>query len=97
MSIPDWWEATLLTVGAFSVWRLLAIDVILKRPRDWLLGGFSPERGEAVDKFVLCPWCFGFWILLAEWGLWQLWPHAVLVAVVPFAMRAGVGMLGERQ
>ena len=104
MSIPDWWEFVLLTLAAFRVWRLISEDTILERPRRYVTG--LPQRwkeGDALPKgyreylaiFIECPWCAGFWISVAWWGAWQIWPHGAVVAAVPFAISALVPLLAK--
>jgi hypothetical protein len=94
--IPEPYELVLLALAAFRVWKLVADDRILDRPRDWLIarmGGDSP-RAVYWSDFLVCPWCAGFWITLAWWGAWYAWPDAVIVAV-PWAISAVVGLLGS--
>jgi Protein of unknown function (DUF1360) len=50
--------------------------------------------GEHVGTLLECPWCAGFWITLAWWGAWQLWPFGTAIAAVPLAASAIVGLLG---
>jgi len=92
------WAFVLIAVASYRVWRLLAEDTILDRPRRWALrlgswreGQPAPEGYRAkVGEFVACPWCMGFWIALAWWGAWQLWPEGAVVPAVPFALSAAV-------
>lgn len=85
--------AEIVVVGlvSYRLWRLLAIDGILNRPREWVLGA-SVGRHE----FLACPWCSGWWvtglITLIAWQtgltsdpLW-VWPAASVVC----------GWLGEQ-
>lgn len=80
MSIPDWWETVLLALAAYRVWRLLAEDTILDRPRAWLVGlsGWTAGRPTPLSyrawlaEFVTCPACFGFWVSLAWWLAFQI-------------------------
>ncbi len=88
MSVPSWWPFLLLALAAFRVWRLLAEDTILDRPRERIVR--TLPKGE---EFVTCPWCAGFWVSLAWWVGWQVWPHWTLVAAVPFAVSAVVGLI----
>jgi hypothetical protein len=98
--IPGAWAFVLLAAAAARVWLLLAEDKILTRPRDWVLdrldhvyGNYDSKRaGTTWFEFVNCAWCFGFWIGLAWWGAWLLWPHATVVASVPFAISLVVGL-----
>ncbi len=98
--IPSPWEFALLALAAFRVWKLIGDDAVLDRPRDrfllWLEGKADDHwRSVAsVDYFITCPWCAGFWIALAWWGAWLVWPYGGIVASVPFALSAVVGYLG---
>ena len=104
MSIPNWYEIILLALAAFRVWRLLAEDDILDRPRRYvtrLPRSWQPDDPlgmryrASLAAFISCPWCLGFWIVVAFWAAWQAWPHAVLVISVPLAVSAVVGALGS--
>lgn len=104
MNVPDWWTLALLGLAAFRIYRLFAKDTILDTPRGWLVGlppdweeGRPVPSGyrEKVADFLVCPWCLGFWVALAWWGAWQLWPHGTLVAAAPFAISAAVGLISK--
>jgi len=86
LSIPNWYEAALLALAAWRTFQLLADDEILDIPRRYVTGRMS----EYWKDFLLCPYCFGFWIAIAWWAAWQLWEHGTLVVAVPFALSAGV-------
>lgn len=100
MSIPDWWEAVLLALASWRCFQLLALDDILDRPRRYVtrLDPRWKKDGDAVGSkyrfelanFITCPYCAGFWITLAWWGAWLLWPHGTLVAAVPLVLHAGM-------
>ncbi len=102
-AIPNWYALSLLGLAAFRLWRLLAEDDILNRPRDrlseWSLLGHWDREGEpgnpAMD-FVMCPWCFGAWIAVGWWLTWIWQPHWTLVIAIPFALSALVGLIGSR-
>lgn len=105
VSIPDWWAFLLLAGGAFRTWKLLAEDDILDRPRRYLLrlGSEWTKEGDPVPddyrlgwaEFLTCAWCSGAYAVLAWWIAWQIAPHATLVAAVPFALSAAVGIIGQ--
>lgn len=103
MSVPNWYELALLALAAFRVFRLIAEDDILDRPRSWALRYGDWREGQALPvgyrakwaEFLTCPWCAGFWISLAWWGAWQLWPHGTTVATVPFVISAAVGLVAK--
>ena len=94
MSIPNWYETLLLGLAAYRVWRLLAEDVILDRPRAWVVGLSDWTAGqrtpasyrEGLAEFITCPACAGFWCSLGWFGVFQLWEHGTVVAAVPFAI-----------
>lgn len=87
-AVPSWWPFLLLALAAFRTWRLLAEDTILDGPRARLV-----QRMPKGEEFVTCPWCAGFWIALAWWLAWEAWPHGTLVAAVPLAISAIVGVV----
>ena len=103
MSIPNWYETLLLGLAAYRGWRLLAEDVVLDRPRAWLVGLSDWTAGqrtpasyrEGLAEFLTCPWCAGAWIAIGWWALWQWQPHFALVASVPFAISVVVGALAS--
>lgn len=97
MNVPNWYSLTLLALAAFRTWRLLAVDDILNVPRryvtrlpkGWKEGDPVPANyNYALPAFIACPWCLGFWLSLAWWGLWQAWPHGTLVAASVAAVSA---------
>lgn len=101
MTVPSPWIAVLLVAASYRLWRLLAEDTILERPRRWLVR--LPQEwkdGEAIPDeykekwalFITCPWCAGFWISLALWGIWQIENHWTEVFMVPLAISAAVGI-----
>jgi hypothetical protein len=109
MSVPDPYALVLLALGAMRLARLLGWDSLLERPRSWLTGwtekgdrrivrpgtataAFRPDR-KALMTFLHCPWCFGFWVAIACWGGFEIWPRATLVAMAPLALSAIVGLV----
>lgn len=105
MEIPNWYELLLLALAAFRVWRLLAEDEILDRPRRFILrlGVEWEKEGDPVPAdyrggwalFLTCYWCMGFWVSVAAWGAWQIAPHETLVLAVPFALSALVALVAQ--
>jgi hypothetical protein len=104
MNVPDWWTLILLGLAAYRMFRLIAMDTLLDTPRGWLVRlppgwreGMALPRGyrSRLAEFLVCPWCLGFWVALAWWGAWQLWPHGVLVVAAPFAISAVVGLVAQ--
>lgn len=76
----------LLTLAAWRTFQLISADDILDRPRRYV----TARLNETWNDFIDCPYCAGFWIAVAWWGAWQIWPHGTLVVAVPFAFSAGV-------
>lgn len=104
MKIPDWYQLILLVLASFRIWRLLAEDTILDKPRNKLLrlGKWKAEGDPVPLKyrkewgvFLQCPWCLGFWVTLAWWGGFQVSPHWAIVAAVPWAISAVVGAIAH--
>lgn len=46
-------------------------------------------------RLLRCPWCVGFWLSGAVWVAWLAAPTATLVAAVPFALSASVGLVAK--
>lgn len=103
MSVPGWWALVLLALAAFRIFRLVGEDTILDGPRSRLLRLGNWQEGQPVPsayrakwaEFITCPWCAGFWITLAWWGAWQVWPHGSLVVAAPLAISALVGLVAR--
>lgn len=97
--IPSPWETALLALAAYRVFRLLASDVILDRPREWLLGTIE-DNGERAHReywadFLTCAWCCGAWCAFAWWLAFLVFPHGTVVVAVLFALSAAVGAVAH--
>jgi len=103
--IPTAYVLVLLSLAAFRSWRLVGVDVITRPVRQRLIrraeepdmiyvgpGAYRP----LLDELVGCPWCLGAWISVGWWVAWTIWPHGTIVAAVPFAISALVGLVGSR-
>ena len=99
----SWWTLALLGMAAFRVYRLIAMDTLLDTIRARFVGLHGWREGQIVPKtyrqgaaeFLICPWCLGFWVALAWWGAWQIWPHGTLIVAAPLAISTIVGFLGQ--
>jgi hypothetical protein len=96
--IPSVWVFALLTLAAFRVWRLLAIDTFppVEKVRNRLLFPDGKHLNKPLAEFLKCSYCSGFWVTLIWYLAWLLWPHAAVVAAVPFALSAVVGAWSAR-
>jgi hypothetical protein len=102
MSVPSLWITVLLAAASYRIWRLLAEDVILDRPRRWIVrlplkwkeGMLIPDGYRyRLAEFINCPWCLGFWVSIAVWIAWQADEHLTTVIAVPLAISAAVGII----
>lgn len=92
-------------LAAYRIWRLLAEDSILDRPRrrllrlgkDWKSDGDPVPSGyrEGWAIFLTCPWCLGFWLSIGIYLLWVWFPGEVLIASTVLAVSTGVGLIRE--
>jgi hypothetical protein len=105
MAVPSPWAALILVAAAYRLWRLLAEDTILNTPRRRLVNlPLDWEEGEPVPddyriglaNFISCPACFGFWISLSVWLLWEANAHWTEVFSMPFAISAAVIVVRAR-
>lgn len=106
--VPATWTFVLLGLACYRLTRLVGWDVVTRPLREPLTGreehgGAKDARSSSkgrkrpwyrstLDDFVHCPFCQGWWICLAVWGLWLEWPHVVTVLSVPWALSALVGL-----
>jgi hypothetical protein len=98
--IPGWWEALLLALAAWRVFHLIAFDDLLDRPRRYVTrlspswhaeGDATGERyREGLAGFLTCPFCLGFWITIAVWAAWLVFPTETVWVAVPLALNAGL-------
>jgi Protein of unknown function (DUF1360) len=93
--VPSWWEAVLLTLAVYRVWRLLAADTILDKPRDRLVKAADKDYREELDIFLHCPWCLGFWLSVLGWAAWLVFPTETIWVSVPLAISTVVGFMAK--
>lgn len=108
--IPSPWPALVLTLAAFRICRLIGWDDLppIVRLRDRMTGmaiRYTPTesrdpiisyRRPLLAHFLACPYCLGFWISLAVYGVWLLEPTGVLYGAAPFALAAAVGIIARQ-
>jgi len=103
---PSWWEFALLSLAVFRIYRLIAEDTILDRPRNRLLrlsAGWRdvkdyeppPEYRAKWATFFTCPWCLGFWLSVLAWLAWLLFPTETIWLTVPWAISAVVALIAK--
>lgn len=80
-----------VSLCAYRVWRLLALDVVLDRPRGWLIGKLGVER----SAWVSCSWCAGWWVSAAVVGAVWSQTSLPLPALWFGGVSTVVGMLAQ--
>lgn len=93
--VPDWWSFLILALAVFRVYRLIAEDDILDRPRDWALDRLEEERLEKLDQLITCPWCLGFWLSVLAWLAWLVSPGWAVGLALPWALSAAVALVAK--
>ena len=86
MEVPNWYEGVLLALAAWRTFQLLAEDDILETPRRYVTARLS----DYWQDFLTCPYCAGFWIAVAWWVAWLIFPTETVFIAVPWALSAGV-------
>lgn len=56
---------------------------------------WRPAWRKHLSTLIRCPWCQGFYVSAAVWALWALLGDPVLVACVPLALSAAVGLTAK--
>jgi hypothetical protein len=105
-AVPSPWEFALLALAVYRVFRLIAEDTILDRPRAWLLGvpGYKPSGYETpppgfrehLATWLTCPWCSGAWLSAAAWVAWLVAPGWTVWLAVPWALSGVVALVAAR-
>lgn len=89
--VPGPWAFALLALAVWRAWKIVGDDTILDRPRNWLID----RLGDRFDAFIVCVWCAGWWIAVAFWAAWLLWPNGTLIVSTPLAISGAVGLIGS--
>lgn len=103
-----WWWFALLGLAAWRVFRLIAEDTILDKPRrkllrlseDWQEEGDDPGEDYRFEwnLFITCPYCAGFWISGIAITLYSLiieWHGVFAFLTIWFAISAVVAFLAK--
>lgn len=93
--IPNWWSTLILALAVFRLYRLIAEDDILDRPRDWALDRLNEEQLTKLDKLITCPWCLGFWLSVVTWLAWLAAPDWTVGLSFPWALSAAVALIAK--
>lgn len=107
--IPGWWVGLVIGLGAFRVVRLIGWDdlppiarlrvrITGERARSMPTESTQPiyvYRRPLLAHFISCPYCVGWWVALASYGSWLLWPRGTLYVLAPFALSAFVGLVAR--
>jgi len=98
--LPLWFEFVILSLASFRLWRIIGADVVFDRLRDRLTRRDRFEEDEtlyrrAFDEWLHCAWCLGFWVAVAVFLAWLIWPVPTLWACLPFALSAVVGLIAS--
>lgn len=57
MVVPPLWSFALGALAAWRIYKLVSVDDILDRPREWMCARIS-----WLEEFLVCPYCAGFWV-----------------------------------
>lgn len=90
----------LLTLGAVArVTRLVNRDVLLDKPRAWLLRRLVAGGHDQLAYLVVCPWCLSMYIGAAFAGAWSAWGSHTAYMAVCLALTASyaTGALGSKE
>lgn len=100
--IPSPWQFVLLALAVYRLWRFCAEDdmPVLVRWRNSIVGaelnaGVWTFRRPTIAHGIQCPWCLGAWLAITATACWWLSPHWTIVACLPFAVSAAVGVAGH--
>lgn len=95
MILPGPWEFALGALAAWRIWKLLADDDVLNRPRDWI-----EDRSRFFEKLLACPYCSGFWVALFASTIWYeaegipwSWETGVSWLATTFALSAAIVLI----
>lgn len=106
-ALPPPYVAVVLVLASYRITRLLGWDAFppIAKLRDRLLKkrtgrGDDGRQTVAFGRPTLaqgweCPYCQGFWTGLVVWAAWLVLPTVVLVACIPFALNALVGIISR--
>ena len=93
--VPSAWQFALLTLAAFRCIRLIGWDEITDPWRKRMVKG-NRRRNKYAMKLLTCAWCIGFWVSLAWWAAWLVFPNGTLIAATPWAIAAATGLIAKR-
>jgi len=101
VTVPGAWAGVLLALAAYRLFRIVGYDTITQPIRERVTGYKDSDTlpSDVTDAKLAylfrCPWCLGWWVSLAVWGVYEASPHWALVAATPLAISAGCGIIGR--
>lgn len=84
-------ETVLIGLASYRLWRLIAVDTITEKPRDWVL----VRLPQWVDDLVSCSWCAGSWLAFGVTWLTDATIGLRMPILVGLAASVLVGVLGS--
>lgn len=91
--MSEWLKLVLVSLAAFRVTRLLALDdlPLVSRPRAWLAG----KLPGAWADLVFCPWCLGVYVSATATALVDRYGSVPLPGIYAAAVAALVGLISR--
>lgn len=106
LGVYGWWRL----VARDSITERLRWHLFIRQPHEGFVSGQTrPRRGISVysggvwyttkgtfvGELVYCPWCLGWWIALAQFGVYLWLPNLVLGLALAHAARTVAGLLAK--
>lgn len=68
-----------------------------KRGRSvWSGGAWYCQKGTKLGELLYCHWCLSFWVGLAQFGAYLLFPQLVLVFAIAHGVRITAALIDSR-
>lgn len=100
------WQFAVVTLAAYRVWRIIARDSITEKAREVVTGvddDHAPELADAdrsphpgrvyLSALIRCPWCSGFYVSIAAYAAWLIFPTETFWVSLPLAISAALGII----
>ena len=66
-----------------------------KQPTSEVANVQPSYRRPVLAHLVHCPFCLGFWVSVATYAAWLVWPTGSFYALAPFALSGAVGVISK--